>query len=37
MSYLIDPTGKIAMVYPKVDPASHALEILKDVKELMKK
>jgi peroxiredoxin Q/BCP len=34
ISYLIDPTGKIVKVYPKVDPASHALEILKDIKSL---
>lgn len=32
ISYLIDKEGKILKVYPKVDPASHALEILKDVK-----
>lgn len=31
ISYLIDKEGKIQKVYPKVDPASHALEILKDV------
>lgn len=34
ISYLIDPEGKIVKVYPKVDPASHALEILKDIKSL---
>lgn len=32
MSYLINPDGQIAAVYPKVDPASHALEILADVR-----
>ena len=37
VSYLINPEGKIARVYPKVDPASHALEILKDVKVLVQK
>lgn len=37
ISYLINPEGKIARVYPKVDPASHALEILKDVKVLVQK
>lgn len=37
MSYLIDGEGKVLKVYPKVDPASHALEILKDVKEMTKK
>lgn len=35
ISYLINPEGKIAKVYPKVDPASHALDILKDVKALI--
>ncbi len=34
ISYLIDSEGKIVKVYPKVDPASHALEILKDIKSL---
>jgi peroxiredoxin Q/BCP len=34
ISYLIDPAGKIVKVYPKVDPASHALDILKDIKSL---
>ena len=34
ISYLIDPEGRISRVYPKVDPASHALEILKDLKEM---
>ena len=34
ISYLIDPKGMIARVYPKVDPASHAGEILKDIKDL---
>lgn len=37
LSYLVDPKGIIAKVYPKVDPTSHALEIVADVKELMKK
>ncbi len=31
MSYLVDGEGKVLKVYPKVDPASHALEILKDL------
>lgn len=35
ISYLINTEGVIAKVYPKVDPASHAFEILKDVKELV--
>jgi len=32
VTYLIDETGKIAKVYPDVDPATHALQLLKDVK-----
>lgn len=36
MSYLIDPEGKVAKVYPKVAPTEHAHEILKDLGELMK-
>ena len=36
VSYLVDPMGKVAKVYPKVDPANHALEILADVKKFMK-
>lgn len=35
MSYLIDPAGKVAKVYPKVTPADHALELLRDLRELM--
>ena len=35
-SYLIGPDLIIKKVYPKVDPANHALEILKDLKELIK-
>ena len=34
MSYLIDPKGRIAKVYPKVKPEEHAAEILKDVEGL---
>ena len=30
MSFLIDPKGKIAKVYPKVKPAEHATEVLTD-------
>jgi len=36
VSYLISPEGKIAKVYPEVDPANHALELLKDIKALKK-
>ncbi len=31
VSYLIDPMGFIAKVYPKVDPATHAQTILDDL------
>jgi peroxiredoxin Q/BCP len=36
ISYLIDPTGKIAQSYPKVDPANHAFELLRGIKVLQK-
>ncbi len=36
ISYLISPEGKIAKVYPEVDPANHALELLKDLKNIKK-
>ena len=36
VSYLIDKEGMIARVYPDVDPATHAFQILKDVKSLVK-
>lgn len=36
ISYFISPEGKIAKVYPDVDPANHALELLKDIKVLQK-
>jgi peroxiredoxin Q/BCP len=35
ISYLIDPSGKIAKVYAKVKPPEHAAEVLADLKELM--
>lgn len=31
ISYLIDPEGNVAKVYPKVSPAEHAEEILADI------
>lgn len=34
MSYLIDPDGKIARVYPKVTPTEHAGELLQDLRTL---
>ncbi len=36
MSFLIDPDGKIAKIYPKVKPAEHAAQVLDDLQELMK-
>lgn len=33
VSYLIDPQGMIKQIYPDVDPASHAAEILTDVRK----
>ena len=36
ISYLISPEGKIAKAYPEVDPANHAVELLKDIKQLQK-
>lgn len=34
-SYLIDPTGRIAKVYEKVEPAGHAEQVLADLNGLM--
>jgi peroxiredoxin Q/BCP len=34
ISYLIDPQGIIKKVYPKVSPATHAEEVLTDLKTL---
>lgn len=36
ITYLIAPDGKIAKVYPNVDPATHALELLADLKQVKK-
>ncbi|MBY0310427.1 thioredoxin-dependent thiol peroxidase [Patescibacteria group bacterium] len=36
ISYLIGADGKIARVYPDVDPASHALQLLTDIKAIRK-
>lgn len=33
-SFLIDPNGKVAKIYPKVKPDAHAAEVLKDLEEL---
>ena len=35
-SFLIDPKGKIAKVYEKVNPVIHAEEVLEDLKSLKK-
>jgi peroxiredoxin Q/BCP len=35
ISYLIDPKGKVAKVYPKVKPPEHSAEVLADLEELM--
>jgi thioredoxin-dependent peroxiredoxin len=32
LSYLVGPDGKIVKVYPDVDPATHALTLLTDIK-----
>lgn len=37
ISYLIGLDGKIIKVYPKVDPATHAGEILQDLMKILKK
>lgn len=34
ISYLIDEQGKVAVVYPKVDTATHATQVLADVARL---
>lgn len=34
MTYLIDPDGMIAKVYPKVSPTEHAAELLRDLKDV---
>ena len=36
ISYLVGPDGAIEKVYPKVDPAHHGVEILKDIYALKK-
>jgi peroxiredoxin Q/BCP len=37
ITYIINPAGEIEKVYPKVSPAEHALELLKDLKVLTAK
>lgn len=36
VSYLVSPEGTIAKVYPDVDPANHALQLLADLKVIQK-
>lgn len=36
VSFLVDPDGRIAKVYPDVKPAEHADEVLEDIKALKK-
>ena len=36
ITYLVNPEGVIVKVYPDVDPASHALELLADIKQFKK-
>lgn len=33
VSFLIDPQGNIAKIYPKVKPAEHAQAVLNDLRE----
>ncbi|HLB23372.1 MAG TPA: thioredoxin-dependent thiol peroxidase [Dehalococcoidia bacterium] len=35
-TFIIDPKGKLARIFPSVKPAGHALEILQALKELKK-
>jgi peroxiredoxin Q/BCP len=35
ITYLIDPKGKVAKVYAKVSPATHAVLLLKDLRGLL--
>ena len=37
ITYIVDPEGKIAKAYEEVDPASHALQLLADIKLLKKR
>jgi peroxiredoxin Q/BCP len=34
MTFIIDPTGKAAKVYPKVKAATHGEEVLNDLKSI---
>ena len=35
VSYLVGPDGKVLKTYPKVDPSTHAREVLADYKALI--
>ncbi|MCB9810136.1 thioredoxin-dependent thiol peroxidase [Candidatus Nomurabacteria bacterium] len=35
ITYILNPSGKIAKAYPKVTPADHALTLLKDLENLI--
>ena len=37
VTFIIDPVGKIAKIYPKVDPNGHAEKVLAELKTLQKK
>lgn len=34
VTYIVDPEGKVAHVYPKVSPREHAVEVMSKLKEL---
>lgn len=34
-SFLIDPSGKVAKIYEKVDPSKHAEEVLQDLSQIV--
>lgn len=36
ITYVIDPEGNIVKIYPNVDPASHAIQLINDIKNLPK-
>ncbi len=36
ITYVIDTNGVIVKIYPNVDPASHAIELVNDIKSLQK-
>ena len=37
VTFIIDPTGKVAKIYPKVDPNGHAKEVLAEIEALQNK